>query len=199
MYKSKHWRLQFWFQIKFLKNKLGHCLILWVCLSKILSLKERRRRRKRKRKKNKKNGKYKKKKKNSESPASNLRPSTKQLTVVAKTNRLNKQQKKEQRKAIRKANKPQGEVKRLTQEELLEEAKITEQKNVASLAVLLKTEEDKKKELKKAAIVYTGPYIRYWSKGGNTLVNFSTPDIFPDIFTHPNLRILFNNVNILII
>jgi len=150
-------------------------------------------------KKKQKKWKLQQKKKNSESPASNLRPSTKQLTVVAKTNRLNKQQKKEQRKAIRKANKPQGEVKRLTQEELLEEAKITEQKNVASLAVLLKTEEDKKKELKKAAIVYTGPYIRYWSKGGNTLVNFSTPDIFPDIFTHPNLRILFNNVNILII
>jgi len=34
------------------------------------------------------------KKKNNESPASNLRPTTKQLTVTAKTNSLNKQQKK---------------------------------------------------------------------------------------------------------
>jgi len=33
--------------------------------------------------------------------------------------------------------------------------------------------------------VSSGPYIRYWSKGSKTLINFSTPEIFPNIFT-PN-------------
>jgi len=132
------------------------------------------------------------KKKNNESPASNLRPTTKQLTVTAKTNSLNKQQKKDQRKAIRKANRPQGQVKRLTQEELLEEAKITEQKNIASLEILLKTEEDKKKDRKVVKPVSSGPYIRYWSKGSKTLINFSTPEIFPNIFTPNSRKTLFN-------
>jgi len=89
------------------------------------------------------------KKKNNESPASNLRPTTKQLTVTSKTNSLNKQQKKDQRKAIRKANRPQGQVKRLTQEELLEEAKITEQKNIASLEILLKKQKRIRRKIEK--------------------------------------------------
>lgn len=64
----------------------------------------------------------------------------------------------------------------LTQEELLEEAKITEQYNIESLQILQKLEEEKKKfHLFKPII--TGPRIIYHSKQGKDLITFSNGNI----------------------
>lgn len=65
---------------------------------------------------------------------------------------------------------------KLTQEELLEEAKITERLNLESLEYLEKLEEEKKKfQLHKPQI--TGPRIIFYSKQGVDLLTFSDPNI----------------------
>lgn len=67
-------------------------------------------------------------------------------------------------------------IHKLTQEELLEEAKITEQYNIESLQILQKLEEEKKKfHLFKPII--TGPRIIYHSKQGKDLITFSNGNI----------------------
>jgi len=61
-------------------------------------------------------------------------------------------------------------VRRITQAELLEEAKITEQINTESLKYILSLEEEKKKVKETPTI--TGPIITYYSKDGKTCVCF---------------------------
>ncbi len=62
----------------------------------------------------------------------------------------------------KKGNSKQPELRRLTQEELLAEAKITAEKNIASLAAFLKLEAEKKKT-KIHKVRYQGPVVRFHS------------------------------------
>ena len=67
-------------------------------------------------------------------------------------------------------------VHRLTQEELLEEAKLTEISNRESLASLLKLEEEMK-AVTHAKVELKGPRIVYHSKGGVNTYTFSDKQI----------------------
>lgn len=69
-------------------------------------------------------------------------------------------------------------VRKLTQEELLEEAKITEEYNLASLQILQAMEEEKKK-LPPPKAAYEGPQIRFLSKEGKTTITFTNVDTIP--------------------
>jgi len=77
-------------------------------------------------------------------------------TTILKGSQVNKQQ----APARRHPKLPQ--MRRLTQQELLAEARITEEKNLASLAQILQCEEDKK-NAKITKVRYQGPIIRFQS------------------------------------
>ncbi|KAL9654042.1 hypothetical protein ABK040_011586 [Willaertia magna] len=67
-----------------------------------------------------------------------------------------------------------------TQEELLEEAKITKEQNKASLEKLVQIEEDirrKARESKNKQSEYDGPILRYFSKDGKQFISFLKTDI----------------------
>jgi len=74
-------------------------------------------------------------------------------------------------------NKPPTEVITLTQEELLEEAKFTEEYNKASLELLTAIEEERKRLPVKSAL--GGPLVRYLSKNGITTVTFTEVNEVP--------------------
>ena len=80
----------------------------------------------------------------------------------------------ERRKQTRRPRKRQTMIK-ITQEEMLEEAKITEMENLASLNVYIQLEEEKKKMRTIKKPVLTGPIIRFQS--------LTMPDIAPHAST----------------
>jgi len=71
-------------------------------------------------------------------------------------------------------------LKRLTQEELLEEAKETETQNKISLEIMLKVEEEKKNSIRIARIPSKGPQTIFYSKDGKNLVTFTEVNSLPD-------------------
>ena len=81
-------------------------------------------------------------------------------STIKQTEQIEKSQKEKTNKHKRHPKQP--ELRRLTQEELLAEAQITEEQNLASLAAFLKLEAEKKKT-KLHKIRYQGPVIRFHS------------------------------------
>ncbi|CAF0854602.1 unnamed protein product [Brachionus calyciflorus] len=119
------------------------------------------------------------------------------------------QQKQEEREAqkklkIKKTSIDQGEYRRMTQEELLEEAKITEQINLASLDAYQKMELEKKKKTQSKQVI-KGPFIRYHSvtmplaennsneKQCRNFITFSDEKTLNEIF--PKQKLEPSNVN----
>lgn len=98
-------------------------------------------------------------------PREGLRKSTRTLTV-SKAEELKQRQyeEKEKRSKQKQPIKPKAPpgMRRLTQEELLAEAKITEEHNSASLAAYQRLEADRKKT-KIQKVTFKGPIIRYCS------------------------------------
>jgi len=86
------------------------------------------------------------------------------------------------RKAEREKRRSQLEVRRLTQAELLEEAKFTEEYNRESLEYLTAMEEEKKR-LPITGTRIEGPMIRFLSKepNGTIIITFTDMDQFPNI------------------
>ncbi|XP_038058600.1 vacuolar protein sorting-associated protein 72 homolog [Patiria miniata] len=94
-----------------------------------------------------------------------LRKSSRRSTVIKGTEFQIRLKEREERAEINRmtiANRSRPEVRRLTQEELLEEATLTEEKNLISLQMYHKLEAEKKKTKfhKKA---FKGPFIRFHS------------------------------------
>ena len=104
-----------------------------------------------------------------------VRASTKEKTMETE-DFLNSRKK---RKRHYFAKRKQNNVHFLTQEQLLEEAQITEEINRASLEILTKLEEEKK-QLPKLKPTIIGPMIRYLSneKNGET-ITWTDPSTFP--------------------
>ncbi|GAQ86495.1 DNA-binding protein [Klebsormidium nitens] len=103
--------------------------------------------------------------------------------VVVERN-VEREQEERQRAKSRKPvpkKKPVVEERRLTQEEMLAEAAQTEIANLQSLEIMLAREE----EIKRKAIIhkeaFAGPQIRYHSKDGHTVLEFTRMDAFPDV------------------
>jgi vacuolar protein sorting-associated protein 72 len=97
-------------------------------------------------------------------PREGLRKSTRSLTVSKAEELKQKQHEEKEKRSKQKQHKfkaPPG-MRRLTQEELLAEAKITEEENLASLAAYQRLEADRKKT-KIQKVTYKGPLIRYCS------------------------------------
>ncbi|KAM5557868.1 SWR1 complex subunit 2 [Rosa sericea] len=69
--------------------------------------------------------------------------------------------------------KKEGEEKRMSQEEMLLEAAQTEIINLRNLERVLAREEEVKKRAIVHKAVYTGPQLRYFSKDGNSYLEFS--------------------------
>ncbi|KAK3728469.1 hypothetical protein QZH41_002334 [Actinostola sp. cb2023] len=97
-------------------------------------------------------------------PREGLRKSTRSLTVSKAEElkqKLHEEKVKRSKQKQPKVKAPPG-MRRLTQEELLAEAKITEEENLASLAAYQRLEADRKKT-KIHKVTYKGPIIRYCS------------------------------------
>lgn len=73
------------------------------------------------------------------------------------------------------------QVKKMTQEQMLEEAKITEQYNTESLALLQAIEEEKKAKAS-VKVDNKGPMIQFHSKGGVDTIHFTDMSIYPPFF-----------------
>jgi len=106
--------------------------------------------------------------------SASVRKSTRTTVIQSREEREKHIQEEQQKKAARrKKEKSTVELKPLTQQEILEEAKITEQQNLASLEVMLRFEEDqqrKNRTIVKPKVV--GPRISYYSGHGKTTVTF---------------------------
>jgi len=110
--------------------------------------------------------------------ARTVRSSTRDKTLENQAERDREKIVQEKRKNERARKKSQLVVRRLTQEELLADAKITEQLNIASFEALKRVEEEKKK-LPPPRLPLEGPLIRYHSKGGITTLTFTQVTEFP--------------------
>lgn len=97
-------------------------------------------------------------------PREGLRKSTRTLTVSKAEELKQRQHEEKQKRSKQQQPKPKAPpgMRRLTQEELLAEAKITEEHNLASLAAYQRLEADRKKT-KIQKVTYKGPLIRYCS------------------------------------
>ena len=99
-----------------------------------------------------------------EEPREGVRKSTRALTVERAQATKNRFKQEKEKKTLLKKHQPRRfrDMRRLTQEELLAEAKITEEENVASLQAYHQLEADKKKtKIQKVAL--KGPVIRFHS------------------------------------
>lgn len=106
----------------------------------------------------------KKRKSFEEAPREGVRKSTRALTVERAEATKNRFKLEKEKKNLLKKKQPRKflDMRRLTQEELLAEAKITEEENVASLQAYQQLEADKKKtKIQKVAL--KGPIIRFHS------------------------------------
>ena len=99
-----------------------------------------------------------------EEPREGVRKSTRALTVERAQATKNRFRQEKEKKDLLKKKQPKKfmDMRRLTQEELLAEAKITEEENVASLQAYQQLEADKKKS-KVQKVVVKGPVIRFHS------------------------------------
>ncbi|XP_068711860.1 vacuolar protein sorting-associated protein 72 homolog [Montipora foliosa] len=99
-----------------------------------------------------------------EEPREGVRKSTRALTVERAQATKNRFRQEKEKKTLLKKQQPKRfrDMRRLTQEELLAEAKITEEENIASLQAYQQLEADKKKtKIQKVAL--KGPVIRFHS------------------------------------
>lgn len=119
-----------------------------------------------------------------------LRRSTKVASERAAKEREKRQQEDEERRrkrTLREAEKP--EVRKLTQEELLEEAKETEVANRESLKELLRLEEEKKR-LPPPKKMENGPVMSLRSRDGKQTVSFTLKEtdarkaMFPQMYSN---------------
>jgi len=94
-----------------------------------------------------------------------------------------------QRQRLLRANKQRKpvEFKQLTQDELLDEAKETEEYNKASLADLQRLEEEKKKQPVVEKAIVVGPAIIFHSKCGVNLITFTEVDTIPSFINQPQV------------
>ena len=106
------------------------------------------------------------------------RETTKALTALKHAERAKREEEEKKRREERRAQKERDGIveHRMTQEELLEEAKETEEANRKSLETLLKLEEEKK------AVVHTksvpkGARIVYHSKGNSFTYTFTDNEV----------------------
>ncbi|XP_077993620.1 vacuolar protein sorting-associated protein 72 homolog [Glandiceps talaboti] len=110
-----------------------------------------------------------------------LRKSTRQRTQEASLRQKERDERSKKLKEMQ-ANRKQPEMRRLTQEELLAEAKVTEELNLASLRAYERLELEKKKnKLQKKA--YKGPIIKYHSVTMpliEELAETSQPSLLPE-------------------
>lgn len=99
-----------------------------------------------------------------EEPREGVRKSTRALTVERAQATMNRFKLEKEKKTLlrKKQSKKFVDMRRLTQEELLAEAKITEEENVASLQAYQQLEADKKKT-KIQKVAFKGPIIRFHS------------------------------------
>lgn len=99
-----------------------------------------------------------------EEPREGVRKSTRALTVERAQATKNRFKQEREKKTLLNKKQPKKVVgmRRLTQEELLAEAKITEEENIASLQAYQQLEADKKKT-KIQKVAYKGPVIRFHS------------------------------------
>jgi len=101
-----------------------------------------------------------------------IRASTKTRTAEAEAVRERQQRILHKRKMERLKRKGPKQLVKFTQEELLEESKITAEYNIASLEYLLRIEDEKKKA-PTARSLFHGPMIQYHSKGGINTITFT--------------------------
>eukprot|EP00026_Physarum_polycephalum_P009124 Phypoly_transcript_09236.p1 GENE.Phypoly_transcript_09236~~Phypoly_transcript_09236.p1 ORF type:complete len:369 (+),score=113.18 Phypoly_transcript_09236:131-1237(+) len=104
------------------------------------------------------------------------RKSTRAVAIQRAEQREKEREETEKKRSQRSRKRSPVVVRRITQEELLEEAKMTEIYNTESLKYILSMEEEKKKIKEAPTIV--GPAIKYYSKDGKTCVCF---DELPDV------------------
>lgn len=105
--------------------------------------------------------------------ATHLRASTKKLTRQKQAEREREQEEQEIRRATRPARRSGGgDGPRLSQEQLLAEAKRTEEANRASLEILLRIEEERKR-VGPVVPALTGPMVRFRSDRSATTVTFA--------------------------
>ena len=99
-----------------------------------------------------------------EEPREGVRKSTRALTVERAQATRNRFRQEKEKKTLLKKKQPRKfmDMRRLTQEELLAEAKITEEENIASLQAYQQLEADKKKT-KIQKVAFKGPVIRFHS------------------------------------
>ena len=99
-----------------------------------------------------------------EEPREGVRKSTRALTVERAQATKNRFRQEKEKKTLLKKTQPKRflDMRRLTQEELLAEAKITEEENVASLQAYHQLEADKKKT-KIQKVAFKGPVVRFHS------------------------------------
>lgn len=97
-------------------------------------------------------------------PREGVRKSTRALTVERAQATKNRFKQEKEKKTLLKQKQPRKflDMRRLTQEEILAEAKITEEENVASLQAHQQLEADKKKT-KIQKVAFKGPVIRFHS------------------------------------
>jgi len=117
------------------------------------------------------------------------RKSSRTVALARAAERQKERQELEKKKALRPKKRAQIVVRRLTQEELLAEAKITERINRESLKDFLLIEEEKRRV--KELPAYTGPMIHYHSKNGITTVTF--PNLPPVLSQSPSSPPTSNN------
>ncbi|KAG0601225.1 hypothetical protein M758_11G094300 [Ceratodon purpureus] len=109
-----------------------------------------------------------------------LRKSTRTSVVV-------KQAERDAQRAIQQAlpkivkKKKEGEEKKMTQEEMLLEAAQTEIQNRQSLETLLAREEEVKRKAIINKEVYSGPLVRFYSKGGVNILEFVKMADVPEV------------------
>mmetsp|Transcript_16801 Transcript_16801/g.23376 ORF Transcript_16801/g.23376 Transcript_16801/m.23376 type:complete len:373 (-) Transcript_16801:69-1187(-) len=107
-----------------------------------------------------------------------MRDSTKTLSMEKKVARERRQKELQRRRAER-GPRRRTYYRKISQKDLLEETKITEEINKASLEILLAIEEERKK-LPQLKTIIQGPIITFHSKDGQSTLTFSDNKI-PDI------------------
>jgi len=107
-----------------------------------------------------------------------IRTTTKDKTNKTEGKREKEHIKKEKKRVEREKRKSQVHILEMTQEDLLEEAKTTEIYNVASVEILTRLAEEKKKVLPRPSL--EGPLIRFLSKQGINTITFTESSSFPD-------------------
>eukprot|EP00298_Acanthocystis_sp_HF-20_P006729 c16500_g1_i2.p1 GENE.c16500_g1_i2~~c16500_g1_i2.p1 ORF type:complete len:334 (-),score=175.53 c16500_g1_i2:3-1004(-) len=113
-----------------------------------------------------------------------LRHSTRAKTIEI-TTVVEKQKKLTQEREAKKQKKDNQDDHKLTQEDLLAEAALTEQYNMAYLKKLQQLDADQKSKTIRAETERTGPYTTYYSKNGINTITFHNFDDLPESVKAP--------------